>query len=183
MKSIDKYLFQAIDNYPYWLENAIEGLDYALSYDDKNSNALCLYGRVLAEQLHDFEQAKSYYQSAIAENINAVQVYPYYIQTLLWNEDFEEAEKLIDFALTIKGMNRVEVLSKKVILLELKKEFKAAKKQLKEMKLAVINSDYSTFIDEAETRLKAKLKLVSDAKEKTKDKKSKGKKSKKKSSN
>lgn len=180
MKTVDKYLFQALDNYPYWLENAIEGLDYALSYNDKDINALCLYGRVLAEQLQDFEQAKTFYQSALAENINAVQVYPYYIQTLLWNEDYEEAEKLIDFALTVKGIHRVEILSKKVILLELKKEYKMAKKIVKEIKLTMINSNYSTFIEETQNRLKEKLKLTSDKKEKKTKDKSKKKKSKKK---
>lgn len=46
MKSIDKYLFQAMDNYPYCLEETIESLDYALSYDDKNVTALCLYARI-----------------------------------------------------------------------------------------------------------------------------------------
>lgn len=182
MKTVDKYLFQAIDSYPYWLENAIEGLDYALSYNDKNTNALCLYGRVLAEQLQDFEQAKTFYQSALAENINAVQVYPYYIQTLLWNEDFAEAEKLIDFALTIKGIDKVEVLTKKVLLLELKSEYKMAKKLLKEVKLTVINSNYSTFMEETQTRLKEKLKLTSEKKENKGKNKSKKKKSKKKSS-
>jgi hypothetical protein len=31
MKTVDKYIFQALDNYPFWLEETIESLDYALS--------------------------------------------------------------------------------------------------------------------------------------------------------
>ena len=57
MKSIDKYLFQALDNYPYSLEETVESLDYALSYDEKNTVALCLYGRLYAEQLKHYETA------------------------------------------------------------------------------------------------------------------------------
>ena len=87
MKTIDKYLFQAIDNYPYWLEGTIESLDYALSYNDKNPMTLCLYGRIQAEQLQDFEEAKRYFQEALAIDIQAVAVYPFYIDTLLLNED------------------------------------------------------------------------------------------------
>ena len=131
MKSIDKYLFQAMDNYPYWLEGTIESLDYALSYDDKNTMALCLYARMQAEQLFNYEEAKNYFQQALSININAIEIYPYFIQTLLWNEDFDEAEKLINFALTVKGINKVEILIKKIELLELKKEYKLVKKTLK----------------------------------------------------
>lgn len=157
MKTVDKYLFQALDNYPFNLEETVESLDYALSYDDKNTMALCLYARVQAEQLFNYEEAKSIFERAIGININAIEVYPFYIQTLLLNEDFEEAEKLIDFALTIKGINKVEILFKKVLLLELKKEFKKAQKVIKEIKLVVIDSDYDYVMEQAEKRLNDKL--------------------------
>lgn len=170
MKTVDKYLFQALDNYPFNLEETVESLDYALSYDDKNTMALCLYARVQAEQLFNYEEAKSLFEKAIGININAIELYPFYIQTLLLNEDFEEAEKLIDFALTVKGINKVEILIKKITLLELKGEFKLAKKIIKEVKLSVTNSDYSTFIEESTIRLKNKLKLTSNKKEKKKKK-------------
>lgn len=156
MKTIDKYLFQALDNYPYSLEETIESLDYALSYDDKNTMALCLYGRVQADQLLKYEEAKEYFQRAITINIHALEVYPFYIQTLILNEDYEEAMKLIDFALTIKGINKVEIILKKVMLLESQKNFKKALKSLKEAKQAVLNSDYNYLIEETEKRLNEK---------------------------
>ena len=156
MKSIDKYLFQAMDNYPYCLEETIESLDYALSYDDKNVTALCLYARIQAEQLLNYEEAKNYFEQALGININAIEVYPYYIQTLLVNEDFEEAEKLIDFALTVKGINKAEILMKKIQLQETKREFKEAKQLLKEMKLTVVNNEYNYYLEETKTRIKGK---------------------------
>lgn len=168
MKSIDKYLFQAMDNYPYCLEETIESLDYALSYDDKNTTALCLYARIQAEQLFNYEEAKNYFQQALGININAIEVYPYYIQTLLVNEDFEEAEKLINFALTVKGINKAEVLMKKIQLLENKKAFKDAKKLLKEMKLTVVNNEYNYYLEETGKRIKGKLELLKPKKKKEK---------------
>ena len=64
MKSIDKYVVQALDNYPSWLEETIESLGYALAYDNKNVTALCLYGRFHAEQFardtRDMEYAPSF---------------------------------------------------------------------------------------------------------------------------
>lgn len=171
MKSIDKYLFQALDNYPYSLEETVESLDYALSYDPKNVAALTLYARLESEQLQNYETAKSYFQEAIAINIDTISVYPYYIETLLLNEDFEEAEKLIDFSLTVKGINKMTVLLKKVQLLERQQKIKEALKLIKEVKLFVYNND-TYELEETEKRLKEKKELLkpkkSSKKEKTK---------------
>ena len=99
----NNYLFKALDAYPYELEETLEALSYALSYNSKDAQALCLMGRVYAEQLKDYETAKQYYAEAVAHEMEMPKTYPFYIQTLLWNEDYDEAEKLITFALTIKG--------------------------------------------------------------------------------
>lgn len=121
MKTFDKYLFQALDNYPFNLVETIESLEYALSANDKNTMALCLMGRIYAEQLKDYELAKEYFAEAISIDIHAFEVYPHYIETLILNEDFEEAHRLIEFALTIKGISKVEILMKKIGLLETKR--------------------------------------------------------------
>ena len=177
MKNIDKYLFQALDNYPYSLEETVESLDYALSYDAKNTTALCLYARIEAEQLQNYEAAKSYFQEALAITIDAVAVYPYYLETLLLNEDYEEASKLIDFALTIKGINKKAILMKKVQLLERQQEIKAALQLMKEVKLFSFDSE-TYEVEQLETRLKAKKELLQPkkkSKKKKTDKKTKNK--------
>lgn len=178
MKTIDKYVFQALDNYPYSLEETIESLDYAFSYDAKNTMVLCLYGRIQAEQLLNYEEAKNYFQEALAINIHALEVYPFYLQTLILNEDFEETEKLIDFALTIKGINKAEILVKKAILLEVQMEFKKALKEIKNAKLHSINYSSDSEINEAEKRIKGKIDLGKKKKKPKKSKKSSKKKSK-----
>ncbi|SEQ09252.1 tetratricopeptide repeat protein [Flavobacterium urocaniciphilum] len=180
MKNIDKYLFQALDNYPYSLEETTEALDYALSYDAKNVTALCLYARIEAEQLYNYDAAKNYFEEALAINMEAVAVYPHYIDTLLLNEDYDEASKLIDFALTVKGINKMAILLKKVHLLERQLKLKEALKLIKEVKLVVYNND-TYDLEETQKRLEAKKELLKP-KKKSKDKKSekKDKKSKKK---
>ncbi|KAF2326302.1 hypothetical protein [Flavobacterium ginsenosidimutans] len=170
MKTIDKYLFQALDNYPYSLEETIESLDYAFSYDNKNTMVLCLYGRIQAEQLMNYEEAKSYFQEALAINIHALEVYPYYLQTLIVNEDFEEAQKLIDFALTIKGINKSMIFVKKAVLLEVQHKFKEALKEIKQAKLYSIQHDYDSGISEVEKRIKDKVDLLEKKKPKEKKK-------------
>ncbi|MGX7668212.1 hypothetical protein [Flavobacterium pedocola] len=175
MNTLDKYLVQALDNYPYWLEGTLESLGYALAYDDKNVMALWLYGRFYAEQLKDYESAKDYFQQAIGIDIHALEVYAHYIHTLILNEDIAEAEKLIDFALTIKGINKAEILLKRALLLESQRKFKEALDVIKEVKLTAFTNDTSYEAENAEKRLKDKVDLL---KEKKKDKSKKDKKEK-----
>jgi len=171
MKTVDKYLFQALDSYPYSLEETIESLDYALSYDDKNTMALCLYGQVFSDQLLKYEEAKEYFQKALSINIYALEVYPFYVHTLILNEDYEEAAKLIDFALTIKGINKAEIFLKKVMLLESQQEFKKALKVIKKVKLITINTSYDYTIEETEKRLNKKCNGDAKKEKQTKKKK------------
>ena len=178
MKAIDKYLFQALDNYLYSLEETIESLDYACSYDAKNTMVLCLYGRIQVEQLWNYEEAKSYFQEALAINIHALEVYPYYIQTLILNEDYEEAQKLIDFALTIKGINKSEIYVKKAILFEAQLRFKDAMTAIKNAKLYTLQFGFESDITEVEKRIKSKIDLLKNKKKSNKCKKDSKKKSK-----
>lgn len=170
MKTIDKYVFQALDSYPYSLEETIESLDYAFSYDAKNTMVLCLYGRIQAEQLLNYEAAKNYFEEAFTINIHALEVYPHYIQTLILNEDYEEAQKLIDFALTIKGISKAEIFIKKAILFEAQHEFKKAKKEIRNAKLHSICYASESEISEVEKRIKNKIELVKKKKVKPKKK-------------
>jgi len=72
------------------------------------------------------------------------------------NDDYDEGMKLIDFALTIKGINKTEILLKKVMLLESQQEFKKALKVIKRVKLSTINNSYDYTIEETEKRLNKK---------------------------
>ena len=159
MSSIDKYLVKALDAYPYNLEEAIESLDYALSGDNNNAATFCLYGRVYAEQLQDYATAKTYFQDALAADIKAVFVYPYFIQLLIDFDEDMEAEKLIDFALTIKGIDKPLIISKLIVLKEKMAQYKEVKKWIGNLKSIVLNDDYQTFMDKTETRVKAKKKV------------------------
>ncbi len=154
---INNYLFKALDAYPYNLEEAIEALNYALSYDDKNTEALCLMGRIYAETLKDYEKAKEYYVAALAENVNAFNIYPFYIDVLLWNEDFDEVTKLIDFALTVKGSDKAVLYLKKAILHEHKGKYKKALEVIKIAKKHTYDFSFMSDLDCNKDRIKGKL--------------------------
>ncbi|MFI2743587.1 tetratricopeptide repeat protein [Zhouia sp. PK063] len=160
MNPNDKYVFQALDSYPHSLEETIESLDYALSYDENNTMALCLYGRLYSEQLQKYEEAKVYFQKALTTDIHTLEVYPYYLETLLFNEDYDEAAQLITFALTIKGINTIEIKLKEVLLYEMTNDFEQALALAKRLKLYVFNTEWNSIIDDTKRRIKTKIKII-----------------------
>ena len=153
---VNNYVFKALENYPYDLEEVMEALNYALSYDDKNTMALTLMGRVHAEKLYKYEEAIVYFKEALAENINAFEVYDPYINTLLWNEDFTEAEDFIDFALKVKGSDKALLYLKKAILLEQQLQYSEALTFIKKAKEFTYNVDFMFTVNENKERIKGK---------------------------
>ncbi len=154
----NKYYFQALDNFPYNMEETIEALNYALSYE-RNADCLCLMGRVYSEILKDYETAKEYFEEAIQENINSVSLYRYYIDCLLWNEDYEEAEKLINFSLTIKGIDKAVIFNKKSFLFEHLGKYKKALKVIEEARNYTYNDNFMNYLDTRKKLIEKKKKL------------------------
>jgi len=168
--SHNSYLYKAIDAYPYCIEETMEALNYALSYNNKDVLALCLMGRVYSEQFQDYTLAKQYFEEALSEGIDTPQIYSYYVQALIWNGDFKEAEKLIGFALTIKGVDNGLLLMKKGQLYEAMGKYKLALATLKEAKNEGLNNDFVDYVKNEICRVKQKVK---PKKKKMKNKKNK----------
>jgi tetratricopeptide (TPR) repeat protein len=168
----NNYVFKAIENYSYDLEETMEALNFALSYDDKNTMALTLMGKVHAEKLYKYEEAIVYFKQALAENIHAFEVYTPYINTLLWNEDYKEVDEFIDFALTIKGSDKALLYLKKAILNEQLKDYHKAMTFIKLAKDFTYNSEFMETIREEKARIKGKMPNTKKAKPSKKAKKS-----------
>ncbi|MFI1770685.1 tetratricopeptide repeat protein [Thalassobellus citreus] len=169
----NNYVLKAIDAYPYELEETVENLNYALSYEANNAYALYLMGRIQAEQFGDYETAKQFYAESLANKMDFQKVYPKYILVLIWNEDYIEAQKLIDFAFTVKGLNKGEVWLKQGQLFENRQDYKKAIKAIKQAKLFSCNDDFTNFIDCEMSRIKNKIKSKKTKKAKCKTKKKK----------
>jgi tetratricopeptide (TPR) repeat protein len=146
-----------MDSFYYDLEETMEALNYALSYNDKDVMALTLMGRVYAEKLSDYDEAIGYYKQALAEKVDALDVQTHYINALLWNEDYKDLENFIDFALTIKGSDKAVLYLKKAVLFE---ELKKYKKSMSLIKLAeehTYNNEFMDKVKEQKKRVKGKM--------------------------
>ena len=136
------YLFKALDAYPYDLEEAIEALNYALSYDAKNVQALYLMGKIYAEQLGEYEIAKSYFSEALVGGMDWPRIYPVYIRTLVLNEDYKEAQRLLDFALGRKATDKGALYFYQGLLNEVQGRFKEAIDAYKQAKRRGLNNEF-----------------------------------------
>ncbi len=166
-----KYYFEALDNYPYNLPDCLEALNYALSYDPEDADSLCLMGRIYSEMLIDYEKAKIYFEEAMQCDVTNRNTPRYYIKCLLDNEDLDKAEKLIEFALKIKGIDKCSILIQKSYLLEIKMDFKKSLETLKEAKDFAYDQQMLEFLKSKEKFIKEKMPKKPKAKRKNTKKK------------
>ncbi|WP_190809217.1 tetratricopeptide repeat protein [Flagellimonas sp. S3867] len=168
------YLFKALEAYPYELEKAVEALNYALSYEPKNATALLLMARVYSEQLGDYETAKEYYAEALAADMNNPNIYLYYAYTLFLNEDYEEAKKLLDYALTVRATDKVLMHYYLGLINEAQMKYTEAIKAMKVAREQTLNEDFDAFLGRQIQRIEKKIsqqtkeKRHKDAQEKSK---------------
>lgn len=168
-----KYYFEALDNYPYSLPDCLEALNYALSYDPEDADSLCLMGRIYSEMLIDYEKSKLYFEEAMQCDVTNLNTPRYYIKCLLDNEDLDEAEKLIEFSLKIKGIDKCRILIQKSYLFEIKMAFKKALEFLKEAKNFAYDQQMLDFLKSIEKFIKEKIPKKNKAKTKRKNSKKK----------
>lgn len=164
------YLFKALDAFPYNLEETIESLNYALSYDPNNAQALLLMARLYSYSMRDYETAKHYFEAAMTSDMDMSRLYPDYVYVLLSNEDYPEAQRLLDYAVTVKGTDKAVLELLQGQLYEGIFEYKRAMKSFKAAKKLGRNGDFNGFINREIERIKEKLPKKKNKKDKKKKK-------------
>jgi len=114
----DQYYIKAIDEYPYNLEESIENLNYALSYDPDHVGALYLMGRLFMEYLDEWNTAEEYFQKAISIDPTNYKVNCTYAKLLITFREYEKAEKLIQFTRSLRGNDPTRILFVEAFLYE-----------------------------------------------------------------
>lgn len=166
------YLYKALDAYPYDLEATMEALNYALSYDDRDAQALFLMGKVYMYELYDLKGAVHYYEAAMLQDMEMPQLYPEYLYALIYQESYTGAQRLLEYAQKIKGTDKAELQLIQGQLFECLGKYKKAIKTLKSAQKMGRNNRFNSFIKSEIGRLKEKL-PKKDKNKKCKKKKSK----------
>lgn len=166
----DQYYLKALDNYYYDLPEAIENLNYALSYNKDHTNANCLMGRVYSELLKNPELAIHYFEQALVTDLKNIEVISHYSNFLIDQREYEKAKKMLEYGFTIKGINKGMFLYYKALIEEYQQNYKKAKKILKLALVEVFSEKETNFIKDELSRVKEKIKRLKAEKTKTKTK-------------
>lgn len=169
INTYDVMYIQAMDNYPYNVDECIEKLQYVIAADDEHAGAHCLMGQIYDEQLEDFKQAEYYYRMTLYLDKDYVSVYRLYAYMLIRLGRFEEALKILDIALRVPGMDIANMLYLKGLMYEKYEMYTTAADYYTDAKKAALNTDYMQAMDGHIKRIKDKKALDKKMKKKVKD--------------
>lgn len=164
----NKYFLKALEAYPYDLADAMESLNYALSYDSEHAGAHCLMGQLNMEQLKQYEKAEYHFDQALICDVNYTVTYEYYSLLSIYKKQYDKALRLIDYAYTIPAINRALMKHREAIIAEYSSRLDDAKKLMKEAYNISCNEEERGFIKLELERIKDKS--GSSKKKKTKKK-------------
>ncbi|GAB7089556.1 hypothetical protein [Marinifilum fragile] len=162
----NQYYLKALDLYPYDLEESMENLNYALSFDQDHIGANYLMGKLHLEQLNEYESAEEYFITAMASHSENANVCMDYASLLIQLREYDRANDLLSYAKKIKGVDLSKIKVRKALIHEHKGNYKKAIKVFRKALLNAYNEEEINKIEEDVKRVKMKKKLVSKTKKK-----------------
>lgn len=107
--------------------------------------------------LIDYEKAKLYFEEAMQCDVTNLNTPKYYIKCLLDNEDLQEAEKLINYSLKIKGIDKSTLWFYRSLLSEKRGSFPNALKFLTEAEKYCFTSHSLDVVKDRKKFIKSKI--------------------------
>ena len=156
----DQYYLKALDDYDYNYTEVMENLNYALSYDPDHAGANYLMGKLYMEQFQQFDVAEEYLISAMSTDPENLQTCESFAWLMIKTKRLDEALKLIDYALGLKGAFLAELLRLKALSYELKKDYNMSKIVLLEAIAESYDSRYIDFLEDEISRVEKKQRML-----------------------
>ncbi len=156
----DQYYLKALEGYGYDLEEVVESLNYALSYDENHTGANYLMGKLYMEQFQQFDVAREYLEASMAtdpKNINTCESLSW---LLIRTRKFKEALRLIQYALGLSGVIRPEFLRLQALVYELQKDYHRSRELLYMAIEESYDSSYLSFLEEEVARVEQKMRRM-----------------------
>lgn len=156
----DQYYIKALDYYPYSLEDVLENLNYALSYDGEHARANCLMGRLYLEQLGDCERAEIYFQAALAYDPRHADTCEHYARLLVRLRAFTRAQKLLVYARKLPDARLAQLLQLEALIQEQQHKFAAARELLRSAMLETYEAELMEAIEADLKRVEQKERML-----------------------
>lgn len=162
----ETYYLKALDDYPWALSDALENLQYALSYDDTHPGANCLMAKLQMEQLKNYEAAENYLHIALATDGTFLCAYEQLLQLYLHQNRLKKAESLLKYMSKLPTARESVLSAGLAFILEKRGHLKLAKQHIKRAVAYAENSDTLSYYEESLSRIKRKLKWHKSVKQK-----------------
>lgn len=159
----DTYYLKALNLYPYELDQVIEALNYAISYDYDHPGAHCLLGKLNMYQLGNFSKAEEHFEKALASDLNNVETYYSYTELLIQIGEYAKAKKLIKYAYKIKGINVSRLKHSEGLIAEINGELLKAKSFMTFAYNSAYRKTERDFLKEELERVNSKRKPIKKA--------------------
>ncbi len=162
----DQYYAKALDEYPFNLEEFVESLNYALSYDSEHVGANSLMAKFFHEKMKDYAKAAFYYQAALGSDPANSRIYLDYALLCINNQEIEKADKLLQYAHSLKGVEMALWFRVRGLYFEYQKDYKLAKKNYRKAIFEAMDADMIDFLKSEVSRVDTKIKLKNRKKQK-----------------
>jgi Tfp pilus assembly protein PilF len=156
----DQYYLKALDGYDYNLDEVIENLNYALSYDQEHAGANYLMGKFYMEQMHQFDLAKEYFEASMVCDPTKSDTCQSFSWLLIRTRQFSEALKLIRYAYGLPGAMMPDFLRLEALVHELQKDYSGAVELLNEAIDESYDDSYVVFLEAELARVEKKMRRM-----------------------
>ena len=154
----DQYYLKALNLYDYDMDQTVEYLNYALSYDPGHAEANCLMGKFYMDRLQRFDQAEEFLANSLATEPENIATCECFSMLLIKTKRYQEALKLIRYGSSLRGANVSEFLRLEALICELQKDFDQAKLLLQRAVEECFDSEYVDFLNREIRRVESKIK-------------------------
>jgi Tfp pilus assembly protein PilF len=153
----ETYFLKAQDKYPLNLAETFEALNYALSYDDEHIQSNLMLAEIYVEYMNQPDAAESHFHAALMAGTNNFSVYLRYAYFLLDQNRLEEAEKAIDYAENLKGVDLAVLIRMRANIAEKRFAYKKALKLLQSARCHAYNDHFMALLRSDIRRIKQKM--------------------------
>ena len=154
----ENYLLKAMEAYDQDIQECVEALNYALSYDDENAEAWLLHGKVMHYYLKDYSSAEESFIHALSIDTAHGETFIEYIWLRIAEAKFEEAQQLLYQALQVVKKDLAQLYRLQAVLLEYEESYDEAVESLEIALDKTYNCGYQCFLEDEIKRIKNKIK-------------------------
>lgn len=154
----ENYLLKAKEAYDYDMEECVEALNYAMSYDDESAEAFLLHGKVMLYYIKDYSSAEESFAQALNIDPTHSETFIEFVWLRINEARFEEAQQILYSALQVVKKDFAQLYRLQAVLLEYEESYSDAIESLEIALEKTYNCSFQCFLEEEINRLKNKKK-------------------------